>query len=135
MIVFVTTAAHGYTAKSVGTFPGAPSIRRWSYDRLFRSSHVPKGTWIFTDFDRLSPWELELAARAYRSLKAAGLSVLNDPAVACQRFTLLRRLHQTGFNRFAVWDVEADEWPDRYPVFLRAQSAHRGSFSGLLADR
>jgi hypothetical protein len=135
MIVFVTTAAHAYTARSVGAFAGAPSIRRWSYDRLFRSSHVPKATWVFTDFDRLSPWELELAARAYRSLKFAGLRALNDPAVTCQRFTLLRRLHQTGFNRFAVWSVEAGEWPDRYPVFLRAQSAHRGSFSGLLADR
>jgi hypothetical protein len=135
MIVFVSTAAHAYTARSVGTFPGAPGIRRWSYDRLFRSSRVPRGTWILTDFDRLGPWELELAARAYRGLKAAGLTVLNDPAVACQRFTLLRRLHQTGFNRFAVWSIEADEWPDRYPVFLRAQSAHRGSFSGLLPDR
>jgi hypothetical protein len=135
MIFFVTTAAHAYTSKSVGTFPGAPRIGRYSYDRLFRSSHVPKGTWIFTDFDRLSPWELELAARAYRSLKASGLAVLNDPAVVCQRFTLLRRLHQIGFNRFAVWNVEGGEWPDRYPVFLRAQSAHRGSFSGLLADR
>ena len=135
MIVFVTTAAHAYTARSVGAFAGAPRVRRWSYDRLFRSSHVPKATWIFTDFDRLSPWELELAARAYRSLKSAGLRALNDPAVTCQRFTLLRRLHQTGFNRFAVWSMEAGEWPERYPVFLRAQSAHRGSFSGLLADR
>jgi hypothetical protein len=135
MIFFVSTAAHSYTSRRVPGFTGAPKIASWSYDRLFRSWRAPRGTWIFTDFDRLSFWELELAARAYRSLKAAGLRVLNDPAVACQRFTLLRRLHQDGFNRFAVWNVEADEWPDRYPVFLRAQSAHRGSFSGLLPDR
>jgi hypothetical protein len=135
MICFVSTAAHSYTTRRVPGFPNAPGISSYSYDRLFRSRRVPRATWIFTDFDRLSAWELELAARAYRSLKAAGLIVLNDPAIACQRFTLLRRLHQRGFNRFGVWNVEAGEWPDRYPVFLRAQSAHRGSFSGLLADR
>lgn len=135
MIVFVTTAAHAYTVRSVGTFPGSPRIRSCSYDRLLRSSRVPQGTWIFTDFDRLGPWELELAARAYRSLKAAGLRVLNDPAVACQRLTLLQRLRKEGFNSFKAWNIEAGEWPDRYPVFLRAQSAHRGSFSGLLPDR
>ncbi|WP_162917062.1 hypothetical protein [Dongia deserti] len=112
-----------------------PKTASYTYDRLFRSRRVPRGTWVFTDFDRLGAWELELAARAYRSLKAAGLTVLNDPAIVCQRFTLLRRLREQGFNRFAVWSVDAGEWPDRYPVFLRAQSAHRGSFSGLLGDR
>jgi len=131
----VTTASHSYTLKRLHGFPGAPRTQSYSYDRLFRSQRVPKGTWIFTDFDRLGPWELELAARAYRSLKTAGLTVLNDPAIACQRLTLLRRLNQQGFNRFGVWSVEAGEWPERYPVFLRAHSAHRGSFSGLLADR
>lgn len=135
MIFFVSTSAHSYTTRRVPGFPGAPRTRSWSYDRLFRARRVPRGTWIFTDFDRLSSWELELAARAYRSLKVAGLTVLNDPAVACQRLTLLRRLRQRGFNRFGAWSIEDDEWPERYPVFLRAQSAHRGSFSGLLPDR
>lgn len=135
MIFFVSSAAHAYTLKRVHGFPDAPRIASYSYDRLFRSRHVPRGTWIFTDFDRLGPWELELAARVYRSLKNAGLRVLNDPAIACQRLTLLRRLRASGFNRFSVWSVEDGEWPDRYPVFLRAQSAHRGSFSDLLQDR
>lgn len=135
MIFLVSTAAHSYTFRRVHGFAGAPRLSSYSYDRLFRSRRVPKGTWIFTDFDRLSFWELELAARAYRSLKTAGLCVLNNPAVACQRLTLLRRLHQHGFNRFGVWSVEAGEWPERYPVLLRAQSAHRGFFSELLSDR
>lgn len=135
MIFMISTAAHSYASRRVAGFPGAPKIASYSYDRLFRSRRVPRGTWIFTDFDRLGFWELELAARAYRSLKTAGLTVLNDPAVACQRLTLLRRLNQQGFNRFGAWSVEAGEWPERYPVFLRAQSAHRGSFGGLLADR
>lgn len=135
VIFFVSTAAHSYTFRRLRGFPGVPRTSSYSYDRLFRSRRVPRGTWVFTDFDRLGPWELELAARAYRSLKSAGLTVLNDPAIACQRLTLLRRLRERGFNRFAAWSVEAGEWPDCYPVFLRAQSAHRGSFSGLLADR
>jgi hypothetical protein len=135
LIFFVTTAAHSYTVRRVARFPGAPRIRSYSYDRLLRARRLPKGTWIFTDFDRLSSWELELAARAYRSLKTAGMIVLNDPAVACQRLTLLRRLKERGFNQFGVWSVEAGEWPDRYPVFLRARSAHRGSFTDLLDGR
>ena len=45
---------------------------------------------------------------------------------------MLRRLHRAGFNRFNVWSVEAEEWPERYPVFLRTQSAHRGSLTDLI---
>ena len=33
---------------------------------------LPRATWIFTDFDRLSFWELELAARVYRNLIGSG---------------------------------------------------------------
>jgi hypothetical protein len=135
MIVFVCTAAHSYTYRHVPAFAGAPPIKVYSYDRLFRSKHLPRATWVFTDFDRLGFWELELAARIYRSLAAAGLRVLNDPATACQRLTLLRRLFRAGFNRFNVWSVEAEEWPERYPVFLRTQSAHRGALSDLISDR
>lgn len=135
MICFVCTAAHNYTFDRLLAFAGLPKVKVWTYDRLFRARSLPRATWIFTDFDRLNFWELELAARFHRNLVGAQQTVLNDPATAAQRFSLLRRLHRAGFNRFNVWSVEAEEWPERYPVFLRTQSAHRGSLTDLIPDR
>jgi hypothetical protein len=135
MICFACTAAHRYTFAHLLRFAGVPAIKVWTYDRLLRARVLPRATWIFTDFDRLGFWELELAARIHRNLLAAGQRVLNDPATVAQRFSLLRRLHRAGFNRFNVWSVEAEEWPDRYPVFLRTQSAHRGALTEILPDR
>ncbi|HEY3146124.1 MAG TPA: hypothetical protein VGJ75_07225 [Dongiaceae bacterium] len=136
MICFVCTAAHRYTVtKHLPQFAGVPEFKVWSYDKLFRARSLPRATWVLTDFDRLNFWELELAARHHRNLIGAGQRVLNDPATVAQRFSLLRRLHRAGFNRFNVWSVEAEEWPERYPVFLRTQSAHRGTLTDLIPDR
>ncbi|HET6619217.1 MAG TPA: hypothetical protein VFG64_04710 [Dongiaceae bacterium] len=136
MICFICTAAHSYTfRKYLPLFAGVPAFQVWSYDRLFRARSLPRATWIFTDFDRLNFWELELAARLYRNVVGAGQRALNDPAIVAQRFSLLRRLYRAGFNRFNVWSIEAEEWPERYPVFLRTQSAHRGALSELIPDR
>lgn len=135
MICFVTTASHADTFKHVPEFAGVPRFRLYSYHQLLRARSVPRATWVFTDFDRLGFWELELAARIHRKMRLDGMRVLNDPARLHQRFGLLRRLHQAGYNRFDVCDIQAGEWPRRYPVFLRAQSAHRGVFSDLLPDQ
>jgi hypothetical protein len=34
-----------------------------------------------------------------------------------------------------VWNIEDEEWPERYPVFLRTQAAHRGALTELVLDR
>ena len=75
-----------------------PVHRIWSYDALFRAKKLPHATWVFTDFDRLSAWELELAAHAYREIKSGGMRVLNDPALAVGRFDLLASLRLLGRN-------------------------------------
>ncbi|MBM5822045.1 MAG: hypothetical protein FJ082_06175 [Cyanobacteria bacterium K_Offshore_surface_m2_011] len=133
MITLLCTRHHAYTAAPLQT-SGRFDFRVQSYDQVLRSHSLPRGTYIFTDIDRLGFWELELAARLHRVLAAAGLKVLNDPARVLQRYALLARLHHDGFNRFAVWRVEEAPRPTRFPVFLRTQSAHRGVISGLLAD-
>jgi hypothetical protein len=109
-------------------------LRTLSYDRLLRASTLERATYIFSDFDRLNFWELELAARAYRQLAEAGMRVLNDPARVLQRTSLLRTLHASGYNRFNVLRVEDAEAVTKFPVFLRTQSAHRGPLSDLLHD-
>jgi hypothetical protein len=132
MIIFVITRAHHYTHRRLRHFSGAPPYQMWSYERLLRSRHLPRVTWIFTDMDRLGFWELELSAHAYRELAAAGVRVLNDPAQVSQRYALLRRLHAAGINRFTVWPAAEPERPERFPVFLRTISAHRGVLTELL---
>ncbi|MCK5308685.1 MAG: hypothetical protein KAJ73_08745 [Zetaproteobacteria bacterium] len=131
MIYILTTRVHTYTHTSTAC---GEAIGVMTYDDLFSASAVPMGTWIFTDFDRLGFWELELAARVYQELKAAGARVLNNPALVNQRFSLLRRLKNAGLNSFSVWRVEDGEMPDRFPVFLRTQSAHRGVIGELIHD-
>jgi hypothetical protein len=132
MIYILTTGAHNYTHQASAC---GDSVRLTSYDALFAAKGVEAGTWIFTDLDRLGFWDLELAARIYRILSDAGLRVLNNPAVACKRFSLLRRLKLAGLNSFSVWRVGEGEQPGRYPVFIRTQSAHRGVLSDLINDK
>ncbi len=137
MICFVTTRSHRYTHKHPVAWSDAPKIEIWSYDRLLTARRLPTATWVFCDFDRLGFWELELAARVWRILKEAGLRVLNDPALARQRYALLRRLNRSGINSFNVWHVDTDERPeaDAFPVFIRTDAAHRGVIGGLIPNR
>ncbi len=65
------------------------------YERLFRMRRLPRATFIFTDFDRLDFWDLEMAARVYRRVREAGARALNDPARVSSRFRLLRDLRTT----------------------------------------
>lgn len=132
MIVLVTTRAHAYTHEAVAAWPGMPKFVRRSYRQLLARRSLPAATYIFTDFDRLNAWEVEMAAGLCRRLKAAGLHVLNDPACFRRRHALLTRLYRSGVNSFRSWSVEIDEMPDRFPVFLRTQAAHRGPLTGLL---
>ncbi|MEO1407839.1 MAG: hypothetical protein AAFV54_15330, partial [Pseudomonadota bacterium] len=87
---------------------------------------------LLCDFDRLNFWELDLAAKAYRALCDAGCRVLNDPARALHRFSLLKTLKQNGLNSFRVWDVATDPSPEIFPVFLRTKAGHRGTLTELL---
>ncbi len=112
-----------------------PRMRVFSYDRLLRSRRLPQGTWIFTDFDRLGAWDLELAAHVCQELRAAGMQVLNSPAMFLGRFDLLRCLHARGINSFMVWRAYELDAIERWPVFLRTEAAHRGVLSDLISTR
>lgn len=135
MICFAMTRSKMVTHERLLRLPEVPDVRLWSYDRIFAAHSLPRATWVFTDMDRLGFWDLELAALAYRLLETAGVKCLNDPARACQRASLLRRLRGAGLNRFGVWRVADGEWPDAWPVFLRTDSGHRGPLGDLLHDR
>lgn len=132
MIVVLATANHRYTHRGVERVLSFVRVR--AYEAVFRARSLPGATYVFTDLDRLSAWQLELAADLYRLLGRAGCRVLNDPARVLQRYALLHRLHSLGINRFRAWRPDEGALPDRFPVFLRTQAAHRGMHSGLLED-
>ncbi|MEM6411935.1 MAG: hypothetical protein AAF683_10420 [Pseudomonadota bacterium] len=134
MIIFVTSAHHKYALRPLKALRGAPEIQIISYNRLFKLDRFRKATYIFCDFDRLNFWELDLAAKVHRQLSANGCRVLNDPARALQRFSLLRKLQREGLNSFHVWDAAIDPLPDRFPVFLRTKAGHRGTLTDLLGS-
>lgn len=134
MICFVTTRSHCYTLRRILQSSDGLPVGIWSYDRLLARRRLPVATWIFTDLDRLDYWELELAARIYKKLCESGQKVINNPARIGDRYLLLRQLHKAGINRFNAWLAGDSEQPDRYPVFLRTNRAHRGVLNGQLID-
>ena len=83
MIVAITTRGHGDTLVSLSNgsfgFP-VPKFVMESYDKLLCARRVPRATYIFTDLERLAPWELRGAGELYRTLTEQGLRCLNDPA-------------------------------------------------------
>jgi hypothetical protein len=133
MIYFLSTGSHSYTHKTVAH--DVPAFQVLTYPWALASRRLERATYIFSDHDRLSFWQLELAAHLYRQLASAGCRVLNDPARSLQRLGLLRRLRAEGLNSFTAWPAEDAPEIDRFPVFLRTQSAHRGVLSDLLGSR
>lgn len=127
MILFVTTRGHESTVLSLvrGKFGAKlPHVRVANYDKLFRAEKTLSATHVFTDFERLQPWELGLAADLYRSLGGIGIRRLNDPARVKSRYELLRALHHEGINPFQVYRAEDRPCPKRFPVFLRYEFDH-----------
>ncbi len=106
-----------------------------NYDRLFRARWLRPATHVFTDIDRLSAWDLELASHSYLDLKKHGQRVLNCPATVKTRYALLRALHAAGMNDFNAYRPDEIDAGVRYPVFVRKTHGHRAPISDLLHSR
>ena len=135
MIQVFLNRGHDYTLKKVKKSPLAPTLITMSYDSLFRSHRIRQATQIFADLDRLSYWDLELAADLYLQMKSAGLTVLNNPARFKNRYALLRALYAAGLNNFDAYRLHEIQAIKRFPVFLRKIQGHREPLSGLLETR
>ncbi len=134
MIVFVHTTEHSYTHKALVAAVNPTRVEVVTYETLLGAQIAPRATYVFTDMDRLSLWQLRLAALTFRRMRQQGLRVLNDPARVLSRWGLLRSLRLAGINDFDAYRVEESVRPRRWPVFLRAEGAHLGPISGLLHD-
>src|SRR5262249_9912428 len=107
-------------------------IRLVPYDELSTVSRSKpcRGTYIFSDIERLSPAEVTSASALAEALRQSGCRVLNYPQQVHKRFALLKTLHRAGINDFDVY--KANEMPKQFPVFIRVANDHDGSRSELL---
>ncbi|MGB0499388.1 MAG: hypothetical protein ACPGID_13700, partial [Rubricella sp.] len=64
-----------------------------------------------------------------------GHRVFNPPGEVKERTALLRALYRGGLNPVEVSRLEDGEWPEHYPVFVRAESGSEHAESGVLEDR
>ncbi len=109
-------------------------IASLTYEELFFERAGPIGHYIFTDFDRLSRYEIECAATFANALRRAApeARILNHPLAALERYPLLVALHKAGINDFAATRIECGDRPPRYPVFIRAEDGYGGPETDIL---
>jgi hypothetical protein len=109
-------------------------VRLLTYEELFFEGAGPVGHYIFTDFDRLSRYDLECASRFAAAVQSAEprARILNHPLSALERFPLLLALHEQGINDFTAIRIEGGERPPAYPVFIRAEDGYGGPETGLI---
>jgi len=134
----VTQQGHG-TTEYVNSWGPAPNsrMRYLLYSDLRKVRQLEKGTYLFTDHERLAPAELQLARQLWDTLAASRPAVrcVNDPSAILSRFDLLQRLYDEGTNRFRA--VRASELTGcldalSYPVFVREEKEHTGNLTPLL---
>jgi hypothetical protein len=137
MLTFLASVGHEYTVDRLLM----PDVRELgldvsvlAYESAFVQTSLPRATYLFTDFERMYPWELRLAARLYSALRAKGCKVLNNPARGMAKYQLLRTLHRAGINRFTTYRADDLPRPARFPVFIRMESDHAAMIHDLIPD-
>jgi hypothetical protein len=105
-----------------------------TYEQLFADRSLEPGHLIFTDFDRMTVYEIETAQCIAMAMRQAlpGVTILNEPAAVLQRFPYLMTLWRDGINPFRAARLD-EGFPDlQYPVFIRREDEARGPETGLL---
>ncbi len=139
MIVFVATERFiklgGHLKQSLPRDLGRRFVTL-SYEELLFERAGPIGHYIFTDFDRLSRYEIESVMRFVRALEAAapGARILNHPLRALERTALLRALFEAEINDFDVVRIDLGEKPKRFPAFIRSEDGYNGPETELFLD-
>ena len=111
-----------------------PLVKSISYEKLFYEGSGPSGHYVFTDFDRLSSYELESAFHIAVALRrhSPDAHIFNYPNKVLERYPLLKRLASEDLNQFTVSRYDAGERPQRYPVFIRLEDDCQGPDSPII---
>lgn len=139
MITFFCRELHRYTIDEFLAHFGPQlggCLQAMTYEQAFRAHAVPVGHAIFTDFDRLTPFQREVVANMAASLQtvAPEARILNHPLRVKERYHLLRALLAEGINDFEVARLDEGRRPQRYPVFLRREDDALGPETELIED-
>lgn len=136
MIFFIHKGFQAFTHKKLRS-QDKEKFQIISYKRLLRRFTIPRGTYVFTDRERMDQWELRVFAHLYDHLQNAGSGyhVLNNPALMTNRLELLRLLYREGINQFNVYPVSEQQIPERFPVFIRHIYDHKKPLTGLLNNK
>lgn len=107
-----------------------------SYQAAITSRHVPAGTYVFADLDRVPARDWDDVLGLWDQIRrAGGTRLLNDPRRVRLRYALLRLLAERGLNDFNVFRADEDLAAVRFPAFVRCEHDHAGPRTGLLASR
>lgn len=131
MLFYLCREAHQYTIQDfLKALPRErrPRLEVATYERIFATRRVPLGHLIFTDLDRLTPYELEVAESAARAVikRAPQARIYNSPAGVRLRYQLLRRLYELGLNPIEAIRLDEERVPKRFPVFIRREAEALG---------
>jgi hypothetical protein len=123
-------------AGSWGPAPGS-RIQVLRYDNLREIKLLKRGSYIFSDLERLSPQELKLAQHAWEALSDAEPPhrLLNNPSRVLCRYDLLSKLLEKGKNRFRAFRATEPLHSLRFPVFVREENDHNGNLTPLIYNR
>lgn len=140
MLYYVAREQHRYTIdRLLGSIVQAgrrppDHLRVATYEELLAVKRAPIGSYVFTDLDRLTPYEIEAAAEIARAVQNADQRAIvsNWPHRVLGRYALLRRLHEAGMNDSNVWRLDEERMPSGYPVFIRREQDALGPETPLL---
>ncbi len=134
MIYYISTRQHDYTFRYAAAQIGRQRVRILHYHRLFRMKNLPVATYIFTDIERLDPWERDAAADIYRHIvrSQTGARALNDPARVKWRHEFLRAAFDAGINGFNAYRPDEIGPSVRFPVFVRVETHHDNPLTDLI---
>ena len=142
MLYYVAREQHRYTIdrllRTIAEAGRQPPdhLRVATYEGLLAVKRAPIGSYVFTDLDRLTPYELEAATKIAHAVRDADQRAIvsNWPNRVLGRYALLRRLYEAGLNSCNVWRLDEQRMPTAYPVFIRREQDALGPETPLLHD-
>jgi hypothetical protein len=137
MIFFVVCRHHEYTVQNYLESWARPLLGRvavLNWEDCAYASRLYRGTYVLTDYERMTPAQHAFARAVTGPLEAAGCRVLNHPDRVLGRLALLQELHAARINDFDAFAADEDLSRVRLPCFVRRVSTHTGDVSELFHD-
>ena len=137
MIYFILTRRNSFPIKNFLRSGGKQfedRIKIIPFENLGVLRSIHSGTFIFSDFDLLSPDQRDIVKKIYGQLRQfyPHLKIFNDPDRVLLRYDLLKKMYAQGINRFNVARASESLGHLRFPVFVREADRHTGPLTKLI---